>query len=88
MRDLSAGENPFQPPSKNALRRQMRSTKIILVILSVCLFLGLWETRSGPIYPHLVAIAIGLSYITISIRSLRRAQAKLKQLENRSTDAH
>lgn len=85
MRDLPASQDPFHPSSEDVLRQQMRTTKTMLTILIVCLLLGLWETRSGPIYPHLAAIAIGLFFITISIRSLRRGHAKLKQLENRRT---
>lgn len=85
VRDLPEELDPFHPRDRYALRRQLRRTKIMVAALISCLFLGIWETRRGLIYPTLAGIAINLFFITVFVRSLRRGQAKLKQLEDRRT---
>src|ERR1700761_3280397 len=60
VRDLPEELDPFYPPDGNALRRQLRRTRIMVAILISCLFLGIWETRGGPISPTLAGIAVNL----------------------------
>jgi Na+/H+ antiporter NhaD/arsenite permease-like protein len=85
VRDLPQNEDPFRARSETALRRQMRTTKIMLIVLTACLFGGLWETRHDPILPRVGALGISLALIVGTARGLRNGRAKLKQFEDRRT---
>jgi formate hydrogenlyase subunit 3/multisubunit Na+/H+ antiporter MnhD subunit len=75
----------LQPPDERTLRRRVRTAKITLAILTVCLFLALWKTGMDRIYSHWFVITFGVLGIIGSIQDLRRGQMNLKQFEDRRT---
>ena len=78
--------DPIQPPpDERTLRRRVRTSKITLAILIVCLSLALWKTGIDRIYSHWFVITFGVLCIIGSIQDLRRGQANLKQFEDRRT---
>ena len=79
--------DPLQPPDERTLQRRLRTSKIMLAILLVCFFLALCKILSNPsrIQSLWVATAFAALCIVGSIKNLRRAQADLKQFEDRRT---
>ena len=78
--------DPIQPPpDAQTLRRRVRTSKITLAILIVCLFVAEWKTGIDRIYSHWFVVTYGVLCIIGSIQNLRREQANLKQFEDRRT---
>ena len=79
--------DPLQPPDERTIQRRLRTSKIMLAILLACFFLALCKILNNPgrIQPLWVATAFAALCIVGSIKNLRRAQADLKQFEDRRT---
>ena len=79
--------DPLQPPDDRTIQRRLRTSKIMLAILLVCFFLALCKILNNPsrIQSLWVATAFAALCIVGSIKDLRRAQADLKQFEDRRT---
>ena len=79
--------DPLQPPDERTLRRRLRTSKIMLAILLACFFLALCKILSNPIRTQSLWVATAFAALCImgSIKAQRRAQADLKQFEDRRT---
>jgi di/tricarboxylate transporter len=84
-RNLHKEIDPLQPLDERKLRRQVRTSKIILTAFILLLLAALWEAKTRPLSGNLIAMAAGCFWVFASILGLRHQQAKLKQFEDRRT---
>jgi hypothetical protein len=64
------------PVARKKILRAVRRYKLMIAVMLCALVYGLWETRSGPLFPRMTGVLINLAITGSLIRGLRVAKAE------------